>query len=147
MKPIVGKKRPARHPQSRPGTHALTRGVVLLEVLVAILIFMIGVLGVVGMQTAMTQAQTVGKFRADATYLANELVGLLWADLPNLATYNTAACAGNARCSEWSAKVGRSLPGGTSTVVVDAAGVVTIAISWTAPAGVQTYRITSAVAA
>jgi len=103
---------------------------------------------IVGLQSAMTQAQTVGKFRGDATYLASELVGVLWADLPNLNNYNTAQCSSYARCSEWAAKVARSLPGGTATVAVNATtGVVTISISWATRSGVQTYSTSSAVAA
>lgn len=123
-------------------------GFVMLEALVGSLIFAIGVLGIVALQASMMQAQTGGKFRGDATYLASELVGLLWADLPNLTSYNTAQCSGYTRCSDWAAKVGRTLPGGTTTVAVNATtGVVTISISWTTRSGVQTYTTTSAVTA
>lgn len=141
--------RPARPTQRRPAGRLRTaRGFVMLEALVAGLIFAIGVLAIVGLQSAMTQAQTVGKFRGDATYLASELVGVLWADLPNLNNYNTAQCSGYTRCSEWAAKVARSLPGGAATVAVNATtGVVTISISWATRSGVQTYSTSSAVAA
>lgn len=124
------------------------RGYVLIEVLVAGLVFSIGVLGIVSLQAKMTQAQTVGKSRADATYLANELVGLVWADLPGRANYDSATCAGYARCSDWAAKVARVLPGGSAAVTVNAVtGLVTIAISWSTQTGVQTYSTSTAVAA
>lgn len=120
----------------------------MLEALVAALIFAIGALGMVGLQASMTRVQTVDKFRGDATYLASELVGLLWADLPNLNSYDTVSCGGYTRCSDWSGKVARALPGGTSSVAVNAlTGVVTISISWTTRSGVQTYTTTSAVVA
>ena len=123
-------------------------GFVMLEALVGGLIFAIGVLGVVSLQASMTQAQTVGQFRGDATYLASELVGLLWADQPNLVRYDSAQCSGYPRCDDWAAKVGRTLPGGTTSVAVDAGtGVVTISISWSTRSGVQTYRTSSAVTA
>ena len=64
------------------------RGFMLLEVLVALLIFSIGVLGIVGLQASMTKAQTGSKFRADAAFLAQRLVGGMWSDRSGLNNYN-----------------------------------------------------------
>lgn len=50
-------------------------GVMLLEALIAILIFSLGILGVVGMQASAIAASRDAKFRTDAGLLANELVG------------------------------------------------------------------------
>jgi type IV pilus assembly protein PilV len=50
-------------------------GVMLLEALIAILIFSLGILGVVGMQASAVKANRDAKYRADAGLLANELVG------------------------------------------------------------------------
>lgn len=109
------------------------RGAMLIEVLVAILIFSIGVLALVGLQAQMTHAQSSAKSRADATYLANELIGVMWSDTANLGSYD--ACDGYARCSEWQAKVANSLPKGAGSIdVVDATtGEVTITVRWTSP--------------
>lgn len=121
-------------------------GFAVLEVLVAMLVFAAGVLGVVGVQAAMSRAQTLAKLRVDATYLTTELVGLMWADRPNLANYASASCATFTRCNDWSQKVARALPGASTTVSVDAAtGVVSIAISWTTNQGTHTYRSSTAV--
>lgn len=49
-------------------------GVMLIEALLAMLIFSIGVLGIIGMQSAATQMSSDAKFRGDAALLANELV-------------------------------------------------------------------------
>ena len=118
----------------RPIQRREAGGFVLIEALVALLIFSFGVLGVIGLQAAMTKAQTSSKYRADASFLAQHLVGSIWADRPNIAQYATAQCSSNARCNDWSAKVASLLPGGTSTVTVNAAsGVVTILIRWTPP--------------
>ncbi|HWH82006.1 MAG TPA: pilus assembly protein PilV [Burkholderiaceae bacterium] len=114
--------------------------------LVSTLVFAVGVLGIVGLQAGMTRAQTQAKLRGDATYLAAELVGLMWADRPNLALYASAQCPTLARCQDWSQKVGRALPGASTAVTVNAtSGVVTIAISWTTGQGTQTYRSATAV--
>jgi type IV pilus assembly protein PilV len=50
-------------------------GVMLLEVLIAILIFSVGVLGIVGMQASALSASRDANYRADAALLANELAG------------------------------------------------------------------------
>lgn len=116
------------------------RGIVMIEVLVALLIFMLGVLGLVGLQTAMTRAQTDSKFRADAAYLATEAIGRMWSDLTNIATYNGTGCASVARCKEWQDKVSVALPQGSGAVTLDASsGDATITISWTSPGG-ETHR-------
>jgi type IV pilus assembly protein PilV len=53
-------------------------GVMLLEALIAILIFSLGILGVVGMQASAIAASRDAKYRSDASLLANDLIGLMW---------------------------------------------------------------------
>jgi type IV pilus assembly protein PilV len=119
----------------------------LLEVLVALLIFSIGVLGIVGLQAAMTKAQTGSQFRADAAFLAQRLIGTMWSDVTNFSSYNGAGCTSYPRCSEWASEVATALPGGTAIVDASAAPAVTITITWTPPNEEQrTYTTTSAVA-
>lgn len=112
----------------------------LLEVLISVVIFSVGVLALVGLQVAMTRAQTESKVRADASYLANELVGLIWSDVTNMANYDNAACASYPQCNAWKIKVQRVLPSATPAVsVTSVAGVtqgqVVISITWTVPGG------------
>lgn len=114
----------------------------MLEALVALLIFSIGALGVIGLQAKMTKAQTSSKFRGDAASLAQHLIGTMWADQPNFAKFANAQCANHAPCADWTAKVAAQLPGGVPTVTVDAAtGTVTVSIRWTVPEeGAHEYR-------
>jgi type IV pilus assembly protein PilV len=56
------------------------RGVVLLEALVAILLFSMGVLALVGLQAAMIKNTSESKFRAEASYIAQQWIGRMWAD-------------------------------------------------------------------
>jgi type IV pilus assembly protein PilV len=110
------------------------KGFVLIEVMVALLIFMLGVLGMVGLQAALTRSASDSKVRADAAYLASEMVGRLWSDIKNVSTYNS--CASTALCKEWQSKVAASLPNGTGAVSVTMNGsdaAVTITIGWTGP--------------
>jgi type IV pilus assembly protein PilV len=61
-------------------------GVMLIEVLIAILIFSIGILAVVGMQAAAINNVTDAKYRSEAAFLTNRLVSQLWTDVPNIST-------------------------------------------------------------
>ena len=54
-------------------------GYVLLEALVAMLVFAIGVLGVVSLQAVSAKNAGAAKLRTDASTLANQLIGRMWA--------------------------------------------------------------------
>jgi type IV pilus assembly protein PilV len=69
MSPII----PARHRQS---------GAYLLEALVGILIFSLGILGIVGLQAAALRSTSDDAIRAEMVLLANQLLGQMWADDP-----------------------------------------------------------------
>lgn len=118
---------------------ARIRGFMLIEVLVSILIFSIGVLALIGLQAKMTHSQTASKMRTDAAYLANELIGVMWSDMKNISSYD--ACNATA-CQAWQAKVAQSLPAADITVQADANGVVTITIKWT-PSGDDQHTYTT----
>lgn len=107
-------------------------GFALLEALVGILIFSFGVLGLVGLQASMTRAQTQTQFHAQASALAADLIGRMWADMPNVAQYDSGSCASYNPCASWSSKVATTLPGGTPNVSV-VQGTVSITLNWTPP--------------
>lgn len=65
------------NPDSRPAQSS-QQGVVLVEALVAILLFSIGVLAVAGLQATMVKNTSESKFRADAAYVAQKRIGELW---------------------------------------------------------------------
>lgn len=111
-------------------------GFMLIEVMISVIIFSVGVLALVGLQASMTRAQTEAKVRADAAYLAQELIGLMWADIANAARYDDTGCAGYTRCAVWRAKVSALLPGGAAAVTWDATTRnVAITVSWQLPGG------------
>lgn len=121
---------------SLPGSARRLRGIALIEALIGILIFAFGVLGLMGLQAAMTKAQTSAKVRADAANLASDLFGLIQTDIPgNLSNYankgSTKPCASYVRCSDWLAKVSTTLPAGTADITVDTGtGKVDIEMKW-----------------
>ncbi|MDB5753335.1 MAG: pilus assembly protein PilV [Ramlibacter sp.] len=126
------------------------RGIALIEALVAVLIFAFGVIGLVGLQVAMTRAQGTAKYRADAAYLGSQVLGQMWADRTKLDSFNTGgadACAGYAPCKDWSGKVASSLPQGKAAIAASqATGVVTMTITWSLSAeGTHTHVLTTSI--
>jgi len=55
-------------------------GYMLLEVMVSILIFSVGVLGIMGLLATAIQHDSDAQNRTDACFLVDELVGQMWAD-------------------------------------------------------------------
>jgi len=126
-----------------------SRGVALIEALIGMLIFSIGVLGLVGLQVSMTRAQTSAKFRTDAAFLSNELMGQLWGDSANLASYVTTPGSNCSyqRCADWVNKVSTGLPSGVATTAVDTStGMIGMTLTWSVPEeGSHTYAFTGQV--
>lgn len=63
------------------------QGVMLLEALIAILIFSIGILAIVGMQATAVRTVTESRSRAEAALYANQLLGQIWTDAINASQY------------------------------------------------------------
>ena len=63
-------------------------GSVILEALIAILIFSIGILSLVGMQATAINTVSDAKYRSTAGFLANQIVGTIWATRTGTATAN-----------------------------------------------------------
>lgn len=54
------------------------RGAMLLEALIALLIFSMGILAIVGLQASSIKLASDSKYRADANLLANQFIGEMW---------------------------------------------------------------------
>jgi type IV pilus assembly protein PilV len=95
-------------------------GVMLIEALIALLIFSVGILGIVGMQSAAVQASGDAKYRSDAALLANQLIGRMWVGDRTQATLQAAYQTNGAAYQAW-AWAGA---GGTGTQAAPATGTV-----------------------
>lgn len=103
---------------NRPPIRRAQSGVLLLEVLIALLIFALGVLGLVGLQANAVKQSGQAKYRADATLLANELIGQMWLQNRAFANINmqfSSSGAGGPLYNAWKARVGTVLPGAVDT--------------------------------
>ncbi|MFN9745282.1 MAG: hypothetical protein ACK57B_06525 [Betaproteobacteria bacterium] len=122
------------------------RGVALIDVLVAVVVFSVGVLAVVGLQGTATQQSSQARYRAEATLLANALISRMWLTDRQVATLQANFAPGNAAYEEWLATVAATLPGvaasaPTVTVQAVAGGAsapdtarVTVQMWWRSPA-------------
>lgn len=156
LRPYTGVHPTMRLIRSTAPRRQRARGFALIEALIAILIFSLGALGLLGLQVSMMKATSGAKFRADAAYLANDLVGTMWTDAANLAAYRD-SCAGHAPCRNWVAKVEQALPGGTHELSIcvqatDCAGGaadvgrVTLNVEWTVPnEGVHSFKTSTSI--
>lgn len=133
------------------------RGATLLEALISMLIFSLGIIALMGLQAVSIGNTLNAKFRADAAFLADQLIGRMWADNPdpaNLSTY--AHHPGGTNCNfsggaatnpyvgagtpvppagTWLLQVQKLLPGATPArqqIVVGGDNTVTVTLCWQA---------------
>ena len=98
----------------------------MLECMIALVIFAIGVLGMVKMQSLSTSNSVNSEDRAMAATLANDLVAELWAT--HLITAPT-------DYSTWQSAVTSNLPNGDGQLTSPSAGVALVTIRWDAKGG------------
>jgi type IV pilus assembly protein PilV len=103
------------------------QGMALIEGLIAVLIFSLGILSIVGLQAVNLKQAADAKYRVDASFLANQTLGMMWADRGNLISHAVTdqAVAG--------------LPNGKRTVAV-AGSEVTVTITWQLPGEQAPHR-------
>ncbi len=114
------------------------RGMMLIEALVGILIFSIGILAMLGMQAVGIQTTVDAKYRSDAAFLANQVVSQIWVDQTNIANYDTTGSSYAPR-DAWVTQVQSNLPKatGANAPTITVAGAppsqVTVTVYWQKP--------------
>ena len=124
-------------------------GSMLLEAFIAILIFSMGILAIVGMQASAIKSSADAGYRSEASLLANELIGTMWVSdrttpdptrpaLTLQTNFQGTAGTGGVGYTSWYSSVqALPLPGAAAnppTVTVDpVSGLVQVTIFWQAP--------------
>lgn len=142
---------------------AKQRGVMLLEALIAILIFSFGILAIVGLQAVAIKNAGDAKYRTDASQLANQLIGQMWADDRTPAAlinnYSSSTNPTGGKYQAWLNDVAASnLPLPTNPIVlpsinisqisnldstgavIETSSLVTVTITWQAPNEATTHQ-------
>lgn len=132
---------------------AKQQGSTLIEALVAILIFSIGILALIGLQAVSIKTSIDAKYRADAAFLANQVIGQMWVDRANIGSYahytggSTCNFSGSASSqtaiTNWIAEITRTLPSASLsaskiaqisiTTPISGTRQVTVTICWQSP--------------
>ena len=124
-------------------------GFVLVEAMVSILIFSIGIIGIIALQAVSVTNSSEGKYRSDASFLADALIGQMWADNRRSdilqANFQGGEGTDGIKYTAWMGDVAAQLPSAAGTVRVTPQSsnqsVVLITLSWTMPDGTShNYR-------
>jgi type IV pilus assembly protein PilV len=117
--------------RSVPRSNSLSKqkGILLIEVLLSILIFSFGILGLVGLQAVSIQNSANAEARNTASALANDIVSQMWVRQ----TSATSDAGLSADIASWKDRVNKStLPNASGDVSVNN-NLATITITWKAP--------------
>lgn len=108
------------------------KGVVLLESLIAILLFSLGILALAGLQAAMLKNTSDAQYRAEATFIAQQKLGEMWVNAKNKTSL--------AEYAEDDVDISSLLPAGKRNVDIGDDNVVTVTVSWQLP-GSESHNI------
>lgn len=126
--------------KAKPLQMKLQKGVVVLESLIAILIFSMGVIALMGLQATMLKSVSGAEYRSEAIYVAQQRLGAMWADPTNLNLYIEAA-PGTA--------ISPLLPNGRRIVEITpqvdplATPIVQVTVTWQLPGEAVVHRYTT----
>lgn len=112
------------------------RGIALIEAMISALLLSLSIIAFVSLQAAMNKNNTQTRLRGEASFLASQLIGMMWTDQANLGSYaaTNAGCSTNAftPCVNWYGSVQQNLPASNATVDINGR-IATITLTWTLP--------------
>ena len=126
------------------------RGIVLIDAMVAIVIFSIGVLGMVELQAAAIKLSSDAKYRSDAAMATEQVIAQMWASDPAALSARFKSPEG-AAYKAWKDTVTAvtaqsGLPGASAkppTIEVTADNIVTVTVYWQAPGDAAYHQYVS----
>lgn len=143
-------------------TNYRQNGMALIEVMIAVVVLAIGVLGAVGLQARSLAALSSAGARVDATIAAERAIGLMWTDQANLGNYvwNSTGGPAPAELANWFADTQAQLPNATAVITVtpvagSTANQISVTLTWQRRTGavgdknadqVNSYNIVATVA-
>lgn len=131
-------------------TRSKQQGSVVLEALISILLFSIGILAIVGLQAVSIKNVAAAKYRTDASLLVNQVIGQMWvSDKSNATLVANFGSPAGASYAAWANTVAQALPGvsgvaaNAPTIAIDASNNATITVFWQAPDEATAHNYTA----
>jgi len=105
------------------------KGFYTIEALVSLVIFMTGILGVVGMQASAIGNNSNATYRAEASFLADAIIAEMWTDRNNLTSYASGTATSY---TAWLTEVNTRLPGSSANppIITVAGQTVSVTVRW-----------------
>lgn len=126
------------------------QGSVVLEALISMLLFSIGILAIIGLQAVSIKNTAAAKYRTDASLLVNQVVGQMWvSDKTNATLVANFSSPAGAGYTAWASTVAQALPGvsgvavNAPTIAIDASNNATITVFWQAPDEAAAHNYTA----
>ena len=141
-------------PQRRQPGQRRQRGATMVELLVSVLLFALGTLGMIGMMTKTLGYSQVSLFRSQAVALTDDIIDSMRADPVNArkgdwhtefgdtAANFSGTTVAQKDLSAWKSRIDRLLPAGQGEIIVSS-GSVTVKIKWKERDGWATLPTTS----
>lgn len=119
------------------------QGSYLLEVLIAMLLFAFGILGLIGLLGSSVRASNDARFRSEAAYIANGMIADMWTETAT--KMDTDFCAGCTKLTAWTGKASSLLPQSSVTVVLTPglstqSRTVVVTITWKLPGSTEQHN-------
>jgi len=112
------------------GASSCPRGMTLIEVLVALLVLAIGLLGLAGLQLTGLKANHSAYLRSQATLLAQDITERMRVNRSAALNGSYDNCAAYPDCSDWQNSVAALLGAGATGVITRDGNRVTVCIEW-----------------
>jgi type IV pilus assembly protein PilV len=94
-----------------PPSSLKSAGYFLLELLISLTLFAIGILGIIALQAISIRDNTQAEYRLNASFLGDALIAQMWADDRTPTSLVNNYQTGGAKYAVWLAKVSAQLPG------------------------------------
>lgn len=125
----------------------------LIEAMVAIVVFSLGILAIIGLQATSTQYISDAKYRVDAANLVEQLISQMWSEDHTASTLASKyGSAGGSGYTTWKSVVASRLPGVTGnlpsvTIEADSSdtkmSTVTVVVYWQPPGSSAVHNYTA----
>lgn len=129
-----------------PFTSMRTAGSALIESLLALVVFSVGLLSLLVLLTSALKQSDHARYRSEASLLASDLIGQMWSGDRTLQSLRQRFDSASETYQHWLARVQSTLPGVTTErnqpeLLIDDARHITLRLHWQAPSDTEQHHL------